>query len=706
MNQRVMIGVKPVSACEPEYSRGIASTYLAKFFYFIPVRPNSKVASRGYTRGPKSLVAPEGNYGMVPRDPEVFCLDIDYPDSVTTDAQRAAYVSHVCSVLHIDLSAHFHVTTPGKGVHIIMLTPEGKSMTAKKRRGDDVIPKVSLRGHLTSFNEYAQKRGLAYVDDLTVDVRDARCSTYLMGPGSSLLDDNGVEHFYTVTGAVTKPQRMDANTYVALLNCSVSDALLESRKNYAERVRSASADRGSSTAHSTVAQKAAVSRSAGLESTVGASDTTVGEKSPENGVQGVFEPSVSNCSTDNAHTAEDTPVRVLPACDTPPPVNITAHMKRLVSTAVSFHSRRARLYHGLSCCYSVDDIVNIGATMGINRDTASDSELPFHLVKRDMERLEEKTHQEMIDRHREGLPSRVLVSEDNGVTTLKPQHKRFCPHYVKPYAPRRESTPREYTSAFIRYRSPVASWVVDMGMVREKISRITPLNTVQATHAVMIADMFLQPACNAGLSTVLLARHEVARQCNITVSQVGNAVKILRRAGVISIHRRQSSAGKTTAYTVSPEVREDNATTLLRAYKMTTVLKNSGRAVFAEMLFDRTTGDIIRLYDNARVNITAGESTFATDASLSLSVMRRLTTTEKTVVSQGATLVVSRRFRVNNVTIGTTEHSVVTVSGEDFTVPVTTTETTTHHTPYSPRVVDGGETSVDNSHTMRAPPDP
>ena len=210
----------------------------------------------------------------------------------------------------------------------------------------------------------------------------------------------------------------------------------------------------------------------------------------------------------------------------------------------SFHTKRAFVKSALHCCWNDESIAFTCRQLEIDRDTHRDRELNSSELMIDLGNFKPRNRY-----HGAYCQQARKQRRENGngsfETEISPEEK------LELIRAKMESRTIARTSRGSRRIDPK---VLDVGKIFAALMATTTRDhpTQQIRDAMSVVDYFLQPLSNAGAMRILLARDEVCRRLDLTISRATAAMRLLRGIDVLILQQKQRT-GMAATYSVSDE---------------------------------------------------------------------------------------------------------------------------------------------------------
>lgn len=230
-----------------------------------------------------------------------------------------------------------------------------------------------------------------------------------------------------------------------------------------------------------------------------------------------------------------------------------------------WHEKRNFVFHALSCCVPLDDLVHVWESLEICGDTASGTDYGSSVLLKDAERLVLKFGRS--EDHTYYCPLRGGKIEQGHC-----QERFEAGVFTRSLEENVEANVKKLkVSTSMRYVR-----ALDMNVV------ITALNHGQRGPgssyplAFAIVEDFLQFWLNHGVTNILLGNEFLAGFYGVTVPEVARAKKLLLRKGIIEVTGKQAK-GRTSRFMVSSQMSSVGLTDLLLAIR-----KREGQDVYLD----------------------------------------------------------------------------------------------------------------------------
>lgn len=276
--------------------------------------------------------------------------------------------------------------------------------------------------------------------------------------------------------------------------------------------------------------------------------------------------------------------------------NLRASLKTLVksyegkASVLTYHAQRAHVFKLMQCCFNDRAIIQAWMLLRVDWDTYTNEQLPTHALLNDLERLREtfdepEFHGVVCGKGKFNAAAVAEGTLDEGLTKLKSRvaHRKLS----------RRST---------RASASPAAVVVDVAKARAMLIEVTRESSRQYEHAVMILRDLVQPIYNAGGDRVLGSRAFIQETLGLTSSQVGKALSVLRRSGVLEVRDHQRTGVASTYAVAHGLVHKELSETLTLERKF----RQLGDDVFPAIIVDSETGGFVEAFTGKE--LSTGES--------------------------------------------------------------------------------------------------
>jgi DNA-binding transcriptional ArsR family regulator len=522
----LLIAPAPAALTSFEF-RALLESALGDNALYLRIRRGSKQPTGKYSAGGRNRLAAlpkRGNFGIIPQE-RLMVLDFDTHRAKA--ASLAEQLSFFSELLGLDLSTTFAVVTPSGGLHVYLLLPEGVSGHSLNH-----FPKASLRGYSDAFS-HVMGRSIV----LDADMRSAKTTAYVVGPTSVV--ENGLEEegTYWVADASIGFQESPTPT-IAVVPQTGIDRIAEAVRWKQEKV---------------VKDREAPALSTAVPRPDHAQDATGG-----------------------------------PLFNTPPTALVLSELRAKLKhrAKATFHARRAFIKAALHCCYNDYAIALVCIDLGIAQDSHTQSEIPFHDLLLDVASFvpSDRYHSLYCPTgrkvHREEVARRQKAAERKSTQVF---HLASYEEHNK-----RLVEERRLPRLDLPFR-PANHRVLDIPKIESKLQDALPRGpkSQQYRDALAVVDFFLHPLANVGARKMVLALAALQEHLSLTPSRASQALRILRREGIVVIVDRQRT-GLATTYQVEEEYTHRLLTKYLRS---SWAAYGEERGSTTPIYLDRFTGD-------------------------------------------------------------------------------------------------------------------
>lgn len=209
---------------------------------------------------------------------------------------------------------------------------------------------------------------------------------------------------------------------------------------------------------------------------------------------------------------------------------------------LTYHQKRAFVKAALHCCYSNDAIAQACVVLGVNKDSSSSKALHRFALQKDI-------HSFAPDERFHG-PYCPVGQNRHDADRGPMDETTFIEYQARRVAARskRQAIPRSEVFKSINPR------VLDLSKISSRLTEESArgVRAKQYQHAMLLVEELFQPLANVGAEKMLLSQERVATDLGLTRSQVTQAVRALRLAGIIEVRDRQTQ-GFAPTYVVHPQ---------------------------------------------------------------------------------------------------------------------------------------------------------
>lgn len=484
---------------------------------FTELRPGTKASvTRFDDLSTYETIPDTKDYGVVPKK-NLMILDIDsHEDSGTTVAEQIDMFSEL---LGVDLRKTFTVATPSGGIHAYLLIPEDRKQ----------LP-VGIH-NLKAYSEaISHILGRPVVVD--ADLRSGRSSGYAVGPTSVFVRDEvdpesgkeiQIRSLYRIAdesdGFSSDTRNADLQ-YISDLGFQRLASLRNVRKEIVdEKLRIKREDR--------IRRKSEIT------------------KVP-----------IEKFQVENELPLSDKSQRT----DSLPAPEFIRKVKREMSLRQmkTFHQRRAFVKAALHCCHSDAVIAQVCMDLDIDRDSSSQSEIEYSDLIADIARFTPSVS------YHGGYCVKSQQSTRPTATDFLPEGTEFSVEELKAKNAKKVAE-RSVSRHKPGYQNNVNPRVLNVAKISTRLLKDSARKkpSQQYYDAMRVVDYFLQPLSNVGAKVVILARSALEERLELSPSRAGQAVRILREKGIISVVDKQRT-GLAATYAVDEMFTHPNLTKTLR----------------------------------------------------------------------------------------------------------------------------------------------